>query len=94
MGCGASSAMEVMEEVPNKAELRLESSTTTRANEGKAELLRVRVSVSCGGGDELLSARRNGERVRVGRRRKVDEPGREARCRPVSWVRAAWTERV
>jgi hypothetical protein len=69
-------------DVPKRADERELSSTTTRAREGNAELLRDRVSVSCGGGEAVFSARRNGERVRVGRRRKVDEPGREARCRP------------
>lgn len=79
--------------VPKRAEESDESSTTTRASDGKvdprevdelAALLALLASaMGSGEGDDPLSVLRNGERVRVGSLRNVDEPGRDARCRPV-----------
>lgn len=81
--------------VPNRADDRLESSTTTRAKLGKVETFDEVAeleeegppsavwAVWSGFGEACLSERRNGEREKVGSLRNVDEPGIEVRCRPV-----------
>lgn len=82
---GAAESSEI--EVPNSADDRLESSTTTRAKLGNDETLDDDVPSAIwarsGFVEACLSERRNGEREKLGSRRKVLEPGIEVRCRPV-----------
>lgn len=79
---GVSAGMEMV--VPKRADESDESSTITLARLGNvvAELQIVLTELLSGGSgvdDEALSVRRKDERVRVGRRRKVPEPGSEGR---------------
>lgn len=67
--------------VPKSADDNELSSTTTLARLGNDEL-EVGGSVGSGVADAPFSERRKGDRVRVGKRRKVEEPGIDERCRP------------